>query len=687
MGARSSLRRPWMLVAVLACATLWIAGATQAWAITDGNPVVVSMGDSYSSGEGTEPFYGQNGSDKYADVDWLAHRSEKAWSGQLTLRGKTLKDIRDDGWYFTAISGAECRHILSDSQHKDYEKDAFHSGGVDLPCQSNVFVNEGLSGKVDYVTLTIGGNDVDFVGVVTAATLDGKHVRLGGLSEKLRSSLAKFKNQTKSDIMKTYNHVLDKAGSQATLVVAGYPHLVPPTGRFAWCREDEATLINAAVDTFDTQIKEMVATCGKSGVEFVDVRGEFAGHEEQYINNVHIGANDQDLMRFHLAHDQASAYSVHPNADGQAAYARAVQRKIDDLEKRVGVPVSSDVAMSLVFDVSGSMDDPSALSGESKLDAAKRQSRDFVSSVGGEDGPGGMSVKVGVASFATYAESNCGLSNDPEQVRTTIDGLTASGRTNIYDGLVEGIGQVKGESGPKLIVFLSDGQTNEGGSQADILNLAHEAADMGIKIYTIGFGASGDLDEYLLQQMAEITGGLYSHEDSSNIGSAAVGLFAQMMYAQLVNTSTVLIDGTGTVRLDGITDVGKFLIDADGTVTAYLYWPGSILDLRLTDPEGVLVEDGYAGYSVDTSSIPTRVTIEHAKQGEWGMAVYGRETSMDEEPFYAVAAFDEVEAPAATSMPSGGGGASDNSAPLLFLLAAAAITGITLVYAASRRAE
>ncbi|MBQ9316200.1 MAG: VWA domain-containing protein [Atopobiaceae bacterium] len=687
MGARSGLRRLWMLVAVLACATLWIAGATQAWAITDGNPVVVSMGDSYSSGEGTEPFYGQNGSDKYADVDWLAHRSEKAWSGQLKLHSKTLKDIRNDGWYFTAVSGAECRHILSDTQHKDYEKDAFHSGGVDLPCQSNVFVNEGLSGKVDYVTLTIGGNDVDFVGVVTSAALDGKYVRLGGLSKKLRSSLDKFKKQTKSDIMKTYNHVLDKAGSQATLVVAGYPHLVPPTGRFAWCREDEATLINAAVDTFDTQIKEMVATCGKSGVEFVDVRGEFAGHEEQYINNVEIGANDQDLMRFHLTHNQASAYSVHPNADGQAAYARAVQRKIDDLEKRVGAPVSSDVAMSLVFDVSGSMDDPSALSGESKLDAAKRQSRDFVSSVGGEDGPGGMSVKVGVASFATYAESNCGLSNDPEQVRATIDGLTASGRTNIYDGLVEGIGQVKGESGPKLIVFLSDGKSNEGGSETDILNLAHEAADMGIKIYTIGFGPSGDLDEHLLQQMAEITGGLYSHEDSSNIGSAAVGLFAQMMYAQLVNTSTVLIDGTGTVRLDGLTDVGKFLVDANGTVTAYLYWPGSVLDLHLTDPDGVLVEEGYAGCSIDTSSIPTRITIENAKQGEWGMAVYGRETSMDEEPFYAVAAFDETTAPAVASVPSGGGAASDSSAPLLFLLVAVAIAGITLVFAASRGKE
>ncbi len=40
---------------------------------------MVSLGDSYSSGEGIEPFYGQNEptADKVKNQDWLAHRSEK----------------------------------------------------------------------------------------------------------------------------------------------------------------------------------------------------------------------------------------------------------------------------------------------------------------------------------------------------------------------------------------------------------------------------------------------------------------------------------------------------------------------------------------------------------------------------------------------------------------------------------
>ena len=45
---------------------------------TGGSRIMVSLGDSYSSGEGIEPFYGQNDavSQKVQNQDWLAHRSE-----------------------------------------------------------------------------------------------------------------------------------------------------------------------------------------------------------------------------------------------------------------------------------------------------------------------------------------------------------------------------------------------------------------------------------------------------------------------------------------------------------------------------------------------------------------------------------------------------------------------------------
>ncbi len=70
---------------------------------TEGSRVMVSLGDSYSSGEGIEPFYGQNEStaDKVKNQDWLAHRSEKSWPGRLTLEGVngSMSQNRNDNWF------------------------------------------------------------------------------------------------------------------------------------------------------------------------------------------------------------------------------------------------------------------------------------------------------------------------------------------------------------------------------------------------------------------------------------------------------------------------------------------------------------------------------------------------------------------------------------------------------------
>ena len=346
----------------------------------------------------------------------------------------------------------------------------------------------------------------------------------------------------------------------------------------------------------------------------------------------------------------------------------------------------SDASMMLVFDVSGSMDDYSAMGGMTKLDSAQRQSVDFVNSVSREGGPGGVSVKVGVASFSSSAIVDCPLSTDAAAITDSIQGLHASGNTNIYDGLRTGVNELMGQSGAKLMVFLSDGMSNTGGSEDDILDVAREAAADGIKIYTIGFGASGDLDETLLQEIARITGGSYSHEDSSDISAAAVGLFATMMSAQLESTSQVLVESTGTVQQDGTTEVGTFEVDQSGTMTAYLYWPGSVLDLQLTDPDGISVGEGYGGYAIDASSIPTTITVTNAKKGTWHMSVFGREVSMAAEPFYAVAALSDIQQEVIAPVSSGGGGGAVNDGSgIMFLFFAIAAASLVAVYAFSVR--
>ena len=102
-----------------------------------GKKIVVSLGDSYSSGEGIEPFFGQDkdSAEKVEDEDWLAHRSKKAWSSLLKIDGQKM--TKDDNWFFVAASGAEVEN-LTDTFTKSYNYDGL-SGSKALVPQFDVF--------------------------------------------------------------------------------------------------------------------------------------------------------------------------------------------------------------------------------------------------------------------------------------------------------------------------------------------------------------------------------------------------------------------------------------------------------------------------------------------------------------------------------------------------------------------
>ena len=73
---------------------------------SEGRKIMVSLGDSFSSGESIEPFYGQDEkkvAEKVKNHDWLAHRSQDSWPGMLTLPGVEGKMAdhhdKNDNWY------------------------------------------------------------------------------------------------------------------------------------------------------------------------------------------------------------------------------------------------------------------------------------------------------------------------------------------------------------------------------------------------------------------------------------------------------------------------------------------------------------------------------------------------------------------------------------------------------------
>lgn len=324
--------------------------------------IVVSLGDSYSSGEGIEPFYGQSKAleDKVKDEDWLAHRSTIGWPSLLQFSGVT--GVTGDynvkynyspalNWYFVAASGATTEHISKTTQTKTYNKSRGSNpitpfnltGSVELPKQIDVF--NGIEGTVDYVTMTIGGNDVKFADIITTCALHSSWLHFGKpkkLQEDIDEIWRNF-GKTRSNIEQAYRDISEKAGPNAWLIVAGYPKLLDKNGRGTLISKAEAELVNDNVVKFNNEIRSIVENCSSNGmnIEFVDVIAAFdkdGGHqaysEDPWINKIMFFANSEDLDDTSIA----SAYSVHPNKLGAQAYARCVNAKIEEIEanKKVG---------------------------------------------------------------------------------------------------------------------------------------------------------------------------------------------------------------------------------------------------------------------------------------------------------------------------------------------------------------
>src|SRR5258706_3824643 len=185
---------------------------------------------------------------------------------------------------------------------------------------------------------------------------------------------------------------------------------------------------------------------------------------------------------------------------------------------------------------------------------------------------------IGVVAFSGFAEVVQAPTSDQAALEAAIESLTTGRRTAIGSGILEALDAIaevdenvapsvndlssgleptpvaKGAYAPDIIVLLTDGVTNAGPSPLDA---AQQAADRGVRVYTIGFGtANGSgfpncrqqllggepfaggpgfggggpgfggggfrrgIDEETLKQVAALTGGVYySAESASDLQS------------------------------------------------------------------------------------------------------------------------------------------------------------------------
>ena len=167
----------------------------------------------------------------------------------------------------------------------------------------------------------------------------------------------------------------------------------------------------------------------------------------------------------------------------------------------VAVPTNQ-TTIILTIDVSGSMcssDIP-----PSRLQAAETAAASFINSQS-------STTRFGIVAFSSFAEVVQAPTSDRTALTEALNSLATGRRTAVGDGILASIDAIseidpavarsqtdsstgvapapvpKGDYAPDIVVLLTDGANNTG---TDPLAAAQQAADRGVRVYTIGFGTA-----------------------------------------------------------------------------------------------------------------------------------------------------------------------------------------------------
>lgn len=211
-----------------------------------------------------------------------------------------------------------------------------------------------------------------------------------------------------------------------------------------------------------------------------------------------------------------------------------------------------------VIDTSGSMSDEATVKsaegtveafGLTLLDIVKHAMKTLISALGPQD-------RVGLVSFSSKARTEFGLTKVADdaarkKMMASVESLEASGSTNLWDGLFQGLEAVRKEKDSEgrlsAVLLLTDGCPNISPPRGEIPMLKRYKDQFGINcmLNTYGFGYS--LNSVLLRDLAIEAGGTYSFiPDSSFVGTVFVHALSNLLATAAKNTTLSLEFSKGT---------------------------------------------------------------------------------------------------------------------------------------------
>lgn len=224
-------------------------------------PSYVALGDSYSSGTGTR---------SYLDDGTPCQRSVYAYPSLIaSAKGYALN--------FRACSGAK------------------------VPDVRNTQLSA-LSSTTSYVTISVGGNDAGFSGVLTTCAEPWWMSDCNAVIDKAQ---AYIKNTLPGALAGLYGDIRSRA-PHAKVVVVGYPHLFngEDCNAGTWFSPAEESRLNATADLLNSKTS---AAAGAAGFTFSNPTNRFTGHavcdDVEWLNGL----------------SNPTSESYHPNRSGHSS--------------------------------------------------------------------------------------------------------------------------------------------------------------------------------------------------------------------------------------------------------------------------------------------------------------------------------------------------------------------------------